>query len=72
MSVVDLGVTNMCRAVNIEGVAVKATFCSRICVGGEIVQMLNFFYQPSAMSDGPGQFFKSLSACYTYLLQDSL
>ena len=26
--------TNMCKAVNIEGVAVKATFISRVCVGG--------------------------------------
>ena len=25
---------NMCKAVNIEGVAVKATFISRVCVGG--------------------------------------
>ncbi len=29
------GVTNMCKAVNIEGFPVKATFCSRVCVGGE-------------------------------------
>ncbi len=29
------GVTNMCRAVDIEGFAVKATFCSRVCVGGD-------------------------------------
>ena len=26
---------NMCKAVNIEGVAVKATFVSRVCVGGK-------------------------------------
>ena len=26
--------TNMCKAVEIEGVAVKATFESRVCVGG--------------------------------------
>ena len=27
---------NMCKAVNIDGVAVKASFISRVCVGGEI------------------------------------
>ena len=27
--------TNMCKAVEIEGVAVKATFESRVCVGGK-------------------------------------
>ena len=26
---------NMCKAVNIDGVAVKATFVSRVCVGGK-------------------------------------
>ena len=29
------GGTNMCDVVDIPGVAVKATFCSRVCVGGE-------------------------------------
>ena len=29
--------TNMCKAVDIEGVAVKATFESRVCVGGKFV-----------------------------------
>ena len=28
---------NMCKAVNIEGVAVKASFVSRVCVGGKFV-----------------------------------
>jgi len=27
--------SNMCKAVNIEGVAVKATFVSRVCIGGK-------------------------------------
>ena len=37
--------TNMCKAVEIEGVAVKATFESRVCVGGNsfIQQDFNFF-----------------------------
>ena len=26
---------NMCKAINIEGVAVKATYVSRVCVGGK-------------------------------------
>ena len=26
---------NMCKAVNIDGVAVKASFISRVCVGGK-------------------------------------
>ena len=26
---------NMCKAINIEGVAVKATYASRVCVGGK-------------------------------------
>ena len=26
--------TNMCKAVDKEGIAVKATYCSRVCVGG--------------------------------------
>ena len=29
--------TNMCKAVEIEGVAVKATFESRVCVGGKMI-----------------------------------
>ena len=29
--------TNMCKAVEIEGVAVKATFESRVCVGGKVI-----------------------------------
>ncbi len=28
---------NMCKAINIEGVAVKATYASRVCVGGKVV-----------------------------------
>ena len=27
---------NMCKAVNIDGVAVKASFISRVCVGGKM------------------------------------
>ena len=27
--------SNMCKAVDIDGVAVRATFISRVCVGGE-------------------------------------
>ena len=35
---------NMCKAVNIDGVAVKATFVSRVCVGGMelIIVLFNF------------------------------
>ena len=33
---------NMCKAVNIEGVAVKATFVSRVCVGGNKIFEDNF------------------------------
>lgn len=35
---------NMCKAVEIEGVAVKATFCSRVCVGGTNFA-LTWFYK---------------------------
>ena len=33
---------NMCKAVNIEGVAVKATFVSRVCVGGKSYEFFIF------------------------------
>ena len=32
--------TNMCKAVEIEGVAVKATFESRVCVGGNLINVI--------------------------------
>ena len=32
--------TNMCKAVEIEGVAVKATFESRVCVGGNLIDVI--------------------------------
>ena len=32
---------NMCKAVNIEGVAVKATFVSRVCVGAGRVKIMS-------------------------------
>ena len=32
--------TNMCKAVEIEGVAVKATFESRVCVGGNPIHVI--------------------------------
>ena len=32
--------TNMCKAVEIEGVAVKATFESRVCVGGKMIILM--------------------------------
>ena len=32
--------TNMCKAVEIEGVAVKATFESRVCVGGKMIILI--------------------------------
>ena len=31
---------NMCKAINIEGVAVKATFVSRVCVGGKFIEKI--------------------------------
>ena len=34
---------NMCRAVNIEGVAVKATYCSRVSIGGKKVLDLSLY-----------------------------
>ena len=34
---------NMCKAVNIDGVAVKASFISRVCVGGKN-NILYIFY----------------------------
>ena len=33
---------NMCKAINIEGVAVKATYASRVCVGGNVVAVVSF------------------------------
>ena len=33
--IMDGAGANMCKAVNIDGVAVKATFVSRVCVGGK-------------------------------------
>ena len=33
--------TNMCKAVEIEGVAVKATFESRVCVGGNLINVIH-------------------------------
>ena len=35
--------TNMCKAVEIEGVAVKATFESRVCVGGNLINVIKTF-----------------------------
>ena len=35
--------TTMCKAVNIEGFAVKATYCSMVSVGGECCIVLRFF-----------------------------
>ena len=34
-TIMDGAGANMCKAVNIDGVAVKATFVSRVCVGGK-------------------------------------
>ena len=36
--------TNMCKAVEIEGVAVKATFESRVCVGGNQINVIKKIY----------------------------
>ena len=33
----------MCKAVEIEGVAVKATFESRVCVGGNLINVIKTF-----------------------------